>query len=371
MTVSIRVSLLILVSAIPPESVAWPTLFEHWYTRFDPPWPDLITGNCSQQYHAYISHNATCSGSSGRCLATIMSDVAECLLQNTPEVVKADMAAASVLLGLLPTILSLAGSTTVEVGLVALRRPLLALLLGTASPAVNPLRTFEYGTPAKIMSREECSAEPLTITVYLRQLMSGMQYVLAFAAIFNVAMVIYSLSIRTYSISYQYVPSVLIWMCLAIFVHVLGAVVLRLRMKLNVENSPGISTALKNEFILSAYHPEGWLAFRQESYWFIFLSWATSVATIIHLAMGTLAFSSLLFINVQDALFVVSFIICPSYSLRSSAAESEPGLPVSGLSLRKQSYCYVRIERDENKYSYCQRAFKGILILEHCEEERL
>lgn len=315
MTISIGVSLLILVLATPPGSVAWLTLFQHWYTRYDPPWPDLITGNCSQQYQAYISHNATCSDSSGTCLSIEISDVAECLLQNTPEVFKAGMAAASVLLGLLPTILSLAGSTTVEVGLIALRRPLLALLLGTASPAVNPLRTFEYGTPAKIMSREHYSAEPLTIPVYLRQLVSCVQYVLALAAIFNVAMVTYSLSIQTYSIIYQYVPIVLIWMCLAIFIHVLGAVVLRLRMKLIVESPPRISTALQNEFLLSAYHPEGRLAFRQESYWFISLSWATSVATIIHIAMGTLVFSSLLFINVQDALLVVSLIICPSYSL--------------------------------------------------------
>ena len=219
-----------------------------------------------------------------------MSDVADCLLRGTPEIFKANMAAASVLLGLLPTILSLAGSSTVEVGLVALRRPLLALLLGTASPAVNPLRTFEYGTPAKIVSREDYSAEPLTIPVYLRRLVSAMQYVLALAAISNIAEVTYSLSIRTYSITSQYVPIILIWMCLAIVIHVLGAAVLRLRMKLIVENSPRVSTALKDEFRLSAYHQEGRLAFRQESCLFIFLSWATSIGTIIHLAMGTLVF---------------------------------------------------------------------------------
>ncbi|KAL2059595.1 hypothetical protein ABVK25_000888 [Lepraria finkii] len=233
-----------------------------------------------------------------------MSNVAECLLKYSPEVLKADMATASVLLGLLPTILSLAGSSTVEVGLVALQRPLLALLLGTASPAVNPLRTFDYGAPASLMARKAYSAEPPRIPAYLRQLVSGMQYALALAAIYNIAMVTYSLSIQTYSVSNQYVPIVLIWICLAIFIHILGAVALRLRVKLIVKNPLGISTALKNEFLLSAYHPESRLAFQQESYWFISLSWATSVATIIHIAMGTLVLSSLLFINVQDAMFV-------------------------------------------------------------------
>ena len=313
MTTSI--ALLILVLATTPVFAAWPTLFEHWYYRYDPPWPHLITGNCSDQYQAYISYNGTCSGSSGRCLGTIMSDVADCLLHYTPEIFKAEMATASVLLGLLPTILILAGSSTVEVGLIALRRPLLALLLGIASPAVNPLRTFEYGAPASLMSREDYSAKPPLIPMYLRQLVSGMQYALALAAISNLAMVTYSLSIRTYSVSSQYVPIVLIWMCLAILIHILGALALRLRVKLIVENPFGISTALRNEFLLSTYHPGGRLAFRQESYWFISLSWATSVATIIHIAMGTMVLSSLLFINSQDATFVVGLIICPSYSL--------------------------------------------------------
>lgn len=180
---------------------------------------------------------------------------------------------------------------------------------------MNPIRTFEYGTPARLMSREDYSTEPPTIPTYLRQLVSGMEYALALAAISNVAMVTYSLSIQTYSITNQYVPIVLIWMCLAIFTHILGAMTLRLRVKLNVDNPVGISTALKNEFLLSAYHPEGRLLFMQESYWFISLSWVTSVATIIHIGMGTLVLSSLLFINSQDAMLVVGLIIRPSYSL--------------------------------------------------------
>ena len=168
-----------------------------------------------------------------------------------------------------------------------------------------------------------------------------MQYALAIAAIFSVAMVTYSLSIQTYSVSNQYVPIVLIWMCLGIFIHILGAVALRLRVKLVVENPLGISTALKNEFLLSAYHPEGRLAFRQESCWFISLSWATSVATIMHIAMGTLVLSSLLFINVQER------VVCGrSYSLSfvqplESPAEFKPGPLVSRLSLHKQSCRHV------------------------------
>lgn len=309
-------TLLILVLATAPVSSAWPTLFQHWYTRYEPPWPGLIAKECSGQYQLYVSYNGTCWDRPGRCrLHTVMSDVAECLLGSTPETFKANMASASVVLGLLPTILGLAGSSTVEVGLVALQRPLLALLLGIASPAVNPIRTFEYGTPARLMSHEDHSAKPFAIPVSLRRVVSGMQYALALAAISNVAMVTYSLSIRSYSVSHQYVPIVLIWMCVAIVIHIAGAVALRLRVKLTTKNPLGISTALKNEFLLSAYHPEAQLAFRQESYWFILLSWTTSVGTIVHIAIGTMVLSSLLFINTVDATNVVGLSICLPYSL--------------------------------------------------------
>ena len=40
--------------------------------------------------------------------------VETCILENSPEWIRSNMAAASVLLGLLPTILSLAGSSTVK-----------------------------------------------------------------------------------------------------------------------------------------------------------------------------------------------------------------------------------------------------------------
>ena len=200
MTTSI--ALFILILATTPVIAAWSTRFQHWYNRYDPPWPESITGDCSKQYQAYISYSGTGSVGSGS-LSMIMSNVTDCLLHDTPEIIKANMATASVLMGLLPTILSLAGSSTVKVGLVALQRPLLALLLGIASPAVNPLRTFEYGAPARLMGREDYSAEPPTVSMFLRQLVSGMQYALALAATFNIAEVTYSLSIRTYSVSNQ------------------------------------------------------------------------------------------------------------------------------------------------------------------------
>jgi hypothetical protein len=65
-----------------------------------------------------------------------------CLLIQTAELDKMRMASAAGLLGLLPTILAFVGSTLYETTLLSVRRPLLAYLLATGSPAVPPLRSF-------------------------------------------------------------------------------------------------------------------------------------------------------------------------------------------------------------------------------------
>ena len=86
-------------------------------------------------------------------------------------------------------------------------------------------------------------------------------------------------------------------MCLAIFIHIVGAVALRIRVRLFAKNPLGISTALENEFLPSSDHLKARLAFRPEWYWFICLSWSTSIATIVHIALGTHGLSGLLFIQ--------------------------------------------------------------------------
>ena len=105
--------------------------------------------NCSFVFDEYLN------GSSPDCLprhvGCLPGNVVNCILNNAPESLKANTAAAAVLLGLLPTTLSLVGSSTIETGLLALRRPALAGLLAAGAPAVSPIRTFEYCDPKDIL----------------------------------------------------------------------------------------------------------------------------------------------------------------------------------------------------------------------------
>ncbi|KAK5630969.1 hypothetical protein RRF57_006684 [Xylaria bambusicola] len=61
------------------------------------------------------------------------------------------MAAAAVALGLLPITLSLVGSSTAEIGLLALRRPILTFFLASGAPAVSSLGVFEYQGPIHML----------------------------------------------------------------------------------------------------------------------------------------------------------------------------------------------------------------------------
>jgi hypothetical protein len=63
------------------------------------------------------------------------------------------MASAGVLLGLTPTILAAVGSSTDETAVLFTlsKRPLLAIFLAGGSPAVFPMRSFEYQDPIKLL----------------------------------------------------------------------------------------------------------------------------------------------------------------------------------------------------------------------------
>jgi hypothetical protein len=69
---------------------------------------------------------------------------ADCILANTTEMIKANMASAGVVLGLMPIILANLGSTLAETSILTLERPFLSLLLAIGGPSIYPARPFDY-----------------------------------------------------------------------------------------------------------------------------------------------------------------------------------------------------------------------------------
>jgi hypothetical protein len=124
------------------------------------------------------------------CLAEA---VETCILANAPEWMKSNMGAAGVLLGLLPTILSLAGPDIAKTGLLAQRRPFIALLIALGSPAVSPSRMFMSSDPAELLLSKKIYGINNTNLVNIQTLGSRArqgfllaEYLLAAAAIANV-----------------------------------------------------------------------------------------------------------------------------------------------------------------------------------------
>ena len=299
-----------------PGAFAGEQLLQRWYPTYGTRIRTIVEEDCQWQMDLYYSdfRPANCTEDT----ACKIDPAVDCILDNMRESDKANMAAAAVVLGLLPTTLGLAGSTTTETGMLSLRRPFLALLLAASAPAVNPIRTFEYRDPVRMLHTRTGTwkiSHPPTGTTNPSRLWSAgivsLQYVVAIAAVFNLFWISWTMahmSICSWAPELGWLP--VAWACLSIAIHFAGAISVALRMKFvntsPVSKSESLWIRLRNEVTPSArisgqkvrWKPEGWI--------FYILSWLTSTGTVLHIIFGTLIFSSILFIATADAVGVVA-----------------------------------------------------------------
>jgi hypothetical protein len=299
--------LLVLASLISATSAA--VHFRHWYPQYRHVFESIMEEDCQAEYHGYLTEVAPKDYLSGT-----VTPVIDCILKNLNETRKSNMAAAAVVLGLLPTTLGLVGSTTMEVGLIALRRPLLAFLLAAGAPAVSPIRTFDYVDPKELLQKKPGTVNVFSMGPAKRSAIALLQYVVAATAVLNLALVSYELCICTvssFSPETAYEPA--LWAFLAVAVHFFGSwsVYLRIRIvtgesSVNISGRRRLWRRILREFTPSAAREEAELEIKDETYAYIFLAWFTSMGTVLHIVYGTLLFSSILFISTGDAVIVVA-----------------------------------------------------------------
>jgi hypothetical protein len=208
--------LLVFTSLISASSAA--VHFQHWYPQYRHVFESIVEELCQAEYRGYLTEVAPKDYLSGT-----VTPVIDCILKNLNETRKSNMAAAAVVLGLLPTTLGLVGSTTMEVGLVALRRPFLAFLLAAGAPAVSPIRTFDYVDPKELLQKKPGSVKVFSMGPTKKPAIALMQYVIAAAAVLNLVIVSYELCICTVSSfapETAYEPA--LWASLAIAVYLFG-----------------------------------------------------------------------------------------------------------------------------------------------------
>jgi hypothetical protein len=317
--------------------------FESWYPSFATGLQNIVQNNCSSQYDDYLEHrHEVCAQD---CLAGMVID---CMLEIMPESWKSNstlcspdpdnsswpllmllpknlqltdeqhaVAGGAILLGLTPTILGLIGSSTHEMGILALRRPLLAFFLSLGSPAVNPVRAFEPQNPSALLLP---SMDSINVAAILPDHLSftivGAQYILAAASCLNIMHLSWQLSTLAVSTVSEAIWLPVLWMGLMVPIYVVGNIEILLAVRLHwPSQSRSWAQRLMSEFQLTARQPQRALAVRKKTYIYLFVSWVTSTGTVAHIIFGTLVFSSMLFVFTIDAFiivarFFISAVVC-------------------------------------------------------------
>jgi len=310
-------SLIVLVGGISIVQAAHDR-FQEWQPTYASKFTAILRDNCSTEYAAYLNTPAHLSDDRS-CQITV-----SCLLSNTDERTKAVLSSANVLLGLIPVILTLMGPSSAECALLALRRPVLALLLAVGSPSKNPIRTIEYRGPVEEIVKEKRGKLKLhqTLSRPANTCIAFAEMILALGSMVNVIHLCWSIGKTTVFNPWcdrSFGP--LVWTSISAVIFMLGTGTFSLVVHEHLESEEGTSymrrfwKRLRNERVPCMAQEPRWLSWKDESYAFVFLGWMTTLLTIVHIIFGTFWFSSVLFLSAGDALaitgrFMVSAVVC-------------------------------------------------------------
>ncbi|KFY41098.1 hypothetical protein V494_03203 [Pseudogymnoascus sp. VKM F-4513 (FW-928)] len=207
-----------------------------------------------------------------------------CLIQHIDEINKADMASATVLLGLAPAMLAMVGPNIAEISLLSSKRPILSFLIAMSAPALNIGSLFEFRSPVQVLRDQRKELKFITkispsFTPRSLYIIVVLQYAFLLGSIANVAT--NSIQLGVYTV--------------------------------NVEEFGQIGTDGNQK---GCWLGDEFSTFELRPYTFQLQSdynptWATSVNTLswifvyVLLWYGTLVMSSLWFISTLDALTVI------------------------------------------------------------------
>ncbi|KAF2421116.1 hypothetical protein EJ08DRAFT_673035 [Tothia fuscella] len=194
--------------------------------------------------------------SGGGTYSLFVAPMIRCMLRELSEYIKYTFGSAQVIPGITPSILALLGPTSEEPSLLALigRRRFLALLLAASSPSIYTNRAFEYHHSAEIL-KERIDRQHVNPSLHgrYRRVIIVLEYALALMALANVATISWNLGIQA----------------IVVVIPIL----------------------------------------------FVVLAWSLSVFIVMHIILGTLTLSSIIFVKSKDALaimarYIASVVVC-------------------------------------------------------------
>jgi hypothetical protein len=301
-----------------------------WFPYYRPALENA-TANCFQALHDHPLAN-TVDGDigPGRSQCPNAYDLITCVQDSLPATIQLNNAAAQVLLGLTPTILSVLSPSVGELSMLSSTRPVLSLLLSLGSPAVYAIRAMDYDNPLDTLKgRQDPLNKPTLFTQkrvqrqgFREAFISLCQYLLVLVCVVNVVYTGWQIGLQTIVVwKAGYSSLVFLWSTLAAVAHGTAATgwhmsrTMHTVRKNDQESGHGRvcglgawTRFLKEEVtICAAKRRRNYLACeQQEAVVPLFLNLAASVMGVILILYGTATFSSLLFIANLDALTVVA-----------------------------------------------------------------
>lgn len=319
-----KTSFLFTLIALLTPVIASRDQFQHWYPEYRFIFQRIMRENCSDGYAYYLAGQKNWTqfkaqdrwiGSPGTSM--LVFPTAYCVLNNSSDWMKANMAGAAVLLGLTPAILAALGPSVEEISslFIVARRPLLGICIAAGAPSLYPFRTIDYKKVIETLGDRNSHVHPIHFTRPYQYIVMILEVIVAAGAIFNNATNSYQLGMQTicvFAAHLWYLP--LLWAFLGILAHLFGSWALWSR--LNCERPyKNVFDWFRIQFTPIAQQKPLVVQPCEETVFSVVISWWVSVYIACHLIFGTLTFSSLIFITVRDAVsvigrFVISLLMC-------------------------------------------------------------
>ncbi|KAM3071441.1 hypothetical protein ACMFMF_007912 [Clarireedia jacksonii] len=307
--------------------------FSSWYPKWHDAFANITATACAPQFAAWKEHKQSPSPSTNYSSidpgfkiwgpGTVSAFLIDCILEHTPELIKSSIPSTQVM------ILATLGAGVQETSLLLVggEHQVLAFLLCVGSPAVvvdaaeinfqeqfAQIRDLYLWIPLGFFARTGAGRKWVLLG----------EYVVATAAIINVAWLSYEVALRgvfTISKSGSWLPA--LWTFMGVVIHLFGAAALWLLIrragvvgKGNEKQSAkgrgkkiAVLSWIKTQFSPvraggGDYKKLGHMESLSRTLFYILLAWFTTVLAACNLLFGTILFSSLLFVNPTDGIFI-------------------------------------------------------------------
>lgn len=274
--------------------------FQEWFPDLDisPAWTN---GSCRTTHSNYLYHRHQYHDTCGALL--------ECILDNTNEKRKTTMASASVALALTPPLLAGLGQSLAEISLLSSQRPVLSVLLALGAPAMYPNRVFEYTHPPDALNSLPGNRGLSRLRPSRSLIVSIIEYFLAAATVANnieLAIRIGVRSVLAWGCNSWSMP--LLWVLFPVPLHVIATFGYRCMIpSIPVPGGLGYRfwRFLTKEVTLSSNCKSFPISKGEPTTTAIFSQIFASAFAFVHVVLGTLILSSLIFIGFHDTLRIL------------------------------------------------------------------